>query len=59
MTLDTHMHINSTVFNDPYTYIEIINKDGSTSHAINVRLNIETSRETVNISIANEKNILI
>ena len=55
MALDSHIHINKLILNEPQKYIDDINKDPSIESVINVGLNIETSKDSVLISKKNQK----
>lgn len=55
MAIDSHMHINSLVLEEPYKYIEDINDNPNIESVINVGLNIGTSNESVLISKKNAK----
>ena len=50
--IDTHMHINSQIFNEQETNEKIlkINNDNFITKVINVGLNVETSKEIIEIS---------
>lgn len=55
MAIDSHMHINSVLLKNKQEYIEEINKNQSIKSAINVGINIESSKESVLLSIDNSK----
>lgn len=55
MAIDTHTHVNSLMVSDVSKSIELINKDDTLSNVINVGVDIETSRESVNIANNNSK----
>lgn len=55
MIIDSHMHINSSILNNPQDYINKINKNPNIESVINVALNIETSKELIIISQNNPK----
>ena len=55
MAIDTHTHVNSLMVSDVSKSIELINNDDTLSNVINVGVDIETSREAVNIASNNSK----
>lgn len=55
MAIDSHMHINSLVLNDMQKYIDKVNNNLNIDSVINVGMNIETSKEAINISNTNDK----
>lgn len=50
MIIDSHVHVNSKVINNVKETINKINKNNSIELVINIGLNIETSKECINIS---------
>jgi TatD DNase family protein len=55
MAIDTHMHINSKVLTYLNPYIKRLNENKSLESAINVGLDIKTSKESVLLSSNNSK----
>ena len=55
MAIDSHMHINSLLLDNPKEYIENINISHNIEYVINVGLNVDTSKEFVFISKTNKK----
>lgn len=55
MAIDTHMHINNRVLSNPQEAIEKVNGDENLECAINIGLDIDTSRQSIAISNMNPK----
>ena len=55
MVIDSHMYINSTILDNTQEYIDDINSNFSIESVINIRMNIETSKESISISKTNRK----
>lgn len=55
MSIDSHMHINSTILESTQEYIDEVNNNPSIESVINVGLNIDTSNESILISNKNPK----
>ena len=55
MAIDSHTHVNSLMVSDVQKSINLINNDESLSNVINVGVDIDTSREAIQIACDNSK----